>query len=201
MNNNIKNTTNFTYQNNNIFLSDKTNSQESVFILKNNNHFFSRDVRVKNILLKDGIHEEIFFYNVGSENFHKEGSGLIFSFLLENNDFSEFVKRNNSDNRMLFVFEKKRYLKNDSPLPVCVITKNEIFYPNNDKIINNIKTHMKIKLLNIKKIKNGYIKHLENELSDNYYTKRIINNHINEDKKWSSKKKNKAIEKITKFLS
>jgi len=195
------NITNSTHQNNNILTPDKTRNKESAFFLKSNNQFFSRDVRVKNILVRDGVHEEIFFYNVGSGNLHQEGSGLIFSFLLENNDFSEFVKRNNHDNRMLFIFEQKRYSKDDSPLPACVITKNEIFYPDNDKIINNIKNYMKIKLLNVKKVKDFYVKHLENELSDNYYTKKIMNEYINEDKKWSSKNKNKAIEKITKFLN
>lgn len=198
MNNNI---TNSTHHNNNILVPDKTRSKDNVFIIKENSNFFSRDVRVKNILLRDGVHEEIFFYNVGSGNFHKEGTGLVFSFLLENSDFSEFIKRNNSDNRMLFIFEKKRYLHNESPLPVCVITKNEIFYPDNNQIIGNIKSLIKLKLLNIKKVQNNYIKHLDNELSNNYYTKKIISEHISEDKKWSLKNKNKAIEKITKFLN
>lgn len=168
-------------------------STESIFELKNNNKFFSRDVKVKRILLKDGVYEEIFFCNVGS--------GIIFSFLIKDNNFSDLVKRNNSDDRMLFIFERNRYSKNDSPLPVCVITKNEIFYPYNDKIINNINNHIRIKLLNVKKIKNNYVKHLENELSNNYYTKKIINDHINEDKKWSLKNKKKAIDKIIQFLN
>lgn len=177
--------------NENVFSSDsdKNNVKQTPFI-SDISSFIAHDV---NIIATESIDnsEKVYFSHLHSD--------LILSFIIDSHDVSNHLKLSHPDNRMLLVYNFYDKIKN--PLkapPLYTINKMGFSYCHPKGIFKKLNKYMEIG--RIKKLTSSYIKHLDNEKSSGYFTKKIIIDSLNADKKVSKRNKKNKMKSIEDFF-
>lgn len=168
------------------FSSDSENNLNRTPFISDIPSFISHDV---NIITTENIHngEKVYFSHINSD--------LISSFILDSNDVSNHLRLSYPDNRMLLVYNFYDKMKNPkNAIPIYVINKQGFFYCHPKGIFKRFKKYIEIN--KIKRLTSSYVKHLDNENSAGYFTKKLIMDSLNSSNKFSKKIKHNKIKSV-----